>query len=415
MQVRKVAAVATGALATAAVMGSTPAFAADSQGGAVQVAPAIAGVSEYAGKHRASDEEMRQRAEQWLTPEQGSVIYQPQPLLSIGSGSVISVDPTQDCGSNFNPGYVGFGSPNVVKGDCDNGNILIEDNGQRALISILDRTAISLFPTQTCGSDFGYNGLPSFGSPNAVLGDCSNGNIAIVSDFNPHHKKKHKKRHYYESGAEATAEGGSSKNEQQVVYRPQSLLSVGSGSAVSLDATQVCGSGQGSIYPPDFIPLPPVVPPPVDLPEPIDPPVGDGVVAEQFGFGGGNLVKGDCDNGNILIQGQGGGALISALDGTAISISPTQACGSDVSGLDFSGSGLSLEDLLDLLGDAADALLPIIEDLLPIIGDLLPIGAADALPLAESQNQPQTEQFGFGFNGNLVKGDCSNGNIAIMD
>ena len=394
MQVRKVAVVATGALATAAVMGSTPAFAADSHG-ATEVAPAVTGVSEYQDKHRASDEEMRQRAEQWLTgsPEQGSVIYQPQPLLSIGSGSAISLGAQQDCGSDFGYGPSVW-SPNVVRGDCDNGNILIKDNGQRALISILDRTAISLFPSQACGSDFsdGY----SLGSPNAVLGDCSNGNIAIGADYTPPRKKHHKKHHRYETGE---AEGGS--RSEQVVYRPQSLLSIGSGSAVS--ATQACGSDLGYGLPSDFIPLPPVVPPPVDLPEPIE-------STEQFGFGDGNLVKGDCDNGNILIKGQGG-ALVSILDGSAISLHPLPG------GLPIN-DGL-VDDVLDALGDLVGGLLPIIGDLLPGLGDLLPglgdllpLDGTGALPVAESES-PQTEQFGF--SGNLVKGDCSNGNIAILD
>jgi hypothetical protein len=189
MQVSKVAVVATGALATAAAMGSTPAFAADSEGSAA-VAPATVGVLDYDGKHRASDEAMRELAQHWLAvaPEQGRDApwdFEPPQLLSVGSGSALSALSWQICGSSVVAGVgatVPIASPNTVLGDCTNGNIDIEGNGgDDAIISVLDSTALSLLPWQICGSSAvaGVGATVPVASPNTVHGDCTNGNIKV--------------------------------------------------------------------------------------------------------------------------------------------------------------------------------------------------------------------------------------------
>lgn len=342
MQVRRVAVVATGALATAAVMGSTPAWAAGSE-----AAPEVASVpvDVLAGDvtQRASDEAMRELAEQWLTvvPEQtwpAPWETEPPQILSVASGSAASGLSWQVCGAAGVGGVGGtvpVGSPSTVLGDCNNGDIDIADSGNDALISVLDNTAISLAPWQACGGSvvWGVGGTVPLASPNTVAGSCSNGNISIgspdegddngdngngdygangngangnganggngygadgngMSDY-PYHS-------YYEAGtaAEQAAEEqtvalDTAPWEQDV---PQ-VLSVGSGSAVSGASWQVCGA------------------------------TAVGGVGGTVPLASPNTVLGDCDNGNIDIHGDGNDALFSFLDNTAISVASWQACG----------------------------------------------------------------------------------------
>ncbi|MGH3679711.1 MAG: hypothetical protein ACRDT2_05545 [Natronosporangium sp.] len=356
MQVRKVAVVATGALATAAAIGSTPAFAADNAG-TPEVAPATVGVLDYEGKHRASDEAMREVAEYWLTaaPEQAWTApweQEPPQILSVGSGSAVSALAWQLCGSNAVAGVGGvvpIASPNTVLGNCTNGNIDIADannDDDDALLSVLDDSAISALAWQICGSTVvaGVGGAVPFASPN-TSGGCDNGNISIgeegMDNGYPHPGNgKHNGKHngngtyngnggdadpngygyhdpgddpgddpgytgddpgYYEADdaepAGAAEQLGSSAPWDQ---DPPQILSVGSGSAASAASWQFCGSsgvaGVGGTVP----------------------------VASP------NTVLGDCNNGNIDINGDGGDALFSFLDNTALSLAPWQICGSSV-------------------------------------------------------------------------------------
>jgi hypothetical protein len=350
MQVSKVAVVATGALATAAAMGSTPAFAADSEG-TPAVAPATVGVLDYEGKHRASDEAMRELAEQWLTvaPEQTwSAPWEQEPpqILSLGSGSALSALSWQICGSSVVAGVGGvvpIASPNTVLGDCTNGNVDIKGNGgDDALFSILDNSAISLAPWQLCGSTAvaGVGGAVPVASPNTVTGDCTNGNISIdtTGDDEGDHPEYPEYPEYpntdptypdtdptypdtdptypdtdptYPDPAGYdyyVAETATAVEEQTVVpgsapweQEPPQVLSVASGSAASGASWQLCGSsavaGVGGTVP----------------------------IASP------NTALGDCTNGNIDIHGNGGDdALFSVLDNSALSVAPWQICGSSV-------------------------------------------------------------------------------------
>jgi hypothetical protein len=345
MQVRKVAVVATGALATAAAMGSTPAFAADS-GGVPEVAPAVLGVLDYEAKHRASDEAMRQLAEQWLTvtPEQtwsAPWAQEPPQILSIGNNAAVSALATQFCGTTA---VLGLGtalpvaSPNTVLGDCNNANIAIEDDGDDALFSILDNSALSIAPIQVCGSTgvAGAGLVAPIASPNTVWGDCNNGNIVIAEDErdrrhdkkdNKKHDRKHDRKHdkrkpggdgyrYHESNvteagnAEAgNAEAATARSENFGLefpweVEPPQILAAGNGSAVSAAPVQLCGST--------------VV-------------VGAGTAAP---IASPNTVFGDCNNGNIKIHGDDGDALFSLLNNSAVSTAPIQTCGtSGVAGI----------------------------------------------------------------------------------
>lgn len=354
MQVRKVAIVATGALATAAAMGSTPAFAADTAG-AAEVAPATVGVLEYQGAHRASDEAMRELAEQWLaaTPEQTwSAPWEQEPpqILTIGTGSAASVGAWQQCASHgpFIGGLsVPVASPATVLGDCRNGNIDIAQGGSSdALVSILDNSALSLAAFQQCASGVGALGATvPIASPMTVTGSCDNGNITIGTpeedngyDYGyeapvkqkPAHKKPPADYPYHkyepveadaadaveadaadavEADAVDAAEAVVAEPEQTVVpssapweQEPPQILSAGSGSALSGAAWQQCASHGGFILGAS-----------VPLASPAT--VMDG-----------------CRNGNIDIYDEPGDALFSFLDGTAISALAFQQCASGAGG-----------------------------------------------------------------------------------
>jgi hypothetical protein len=353
MQVSKVAVVATGALATAAAMGSTPAFAVDSEG-TPAVAPATVGVLDYEGKHRASDEAMRELAEYWLTvaPEQTWAApwdQEPPQILSLGSGSALSALSWQICGSSVVAGVgatVPIASPNTVLGDCTNGNVDIQGNGgDDALFSILDNSALSLAPWQICGSSTvaGVGLTAPVASPNTVKGDCTNGNIKIDTtddegkptypDYPEYPDQPEYPDYPYDSddsdGSHDSdgqdmpeypypdspgydyyepAEAATAVEERAVVpeaapweQEPPQILSAGSGSAASALSWQVCGSsavaGVGGTVP----------------------------VASP------NTALGDCTNGNLDIHGNGGDdALFSVLDNSALSVAPWQVCGSSV-------------------------------------------------------------------------------------
>ncbi|HEY8471458.1 MAG TPA: hypothetical protein VIL37_02345 [Natronosporangium sp.] len=328
MQVSKVAVVATGALATAAAIGSTPAFAADSEG-APAVAPATVGVLDYEGKHRASDEAMRELAEQWLTvaPEQTwSAPWEQEPpqILSLGSGSAVSLAPWQQCASH-GPFLVGatvpIASPATVLGDCQNGNIDIANGGSDALFSILDGTAISALAFQQCGSGVGGVGIGvPIASATTVGGDCKNGNITIGEEDEPEYPVYPSDDYYYpfdvaaaQADPTAVQAAESGREEQTIVpsqapweVEPPQILSAGSGSAVSALAWQQCASHGPFIG---------------GLTVPIASPA---------------TVGGDCKNANIDINGEPSDALFSVLDHSALSVLPFQQCGSGVGGLGIS-------------------------------------------------------------------------------
>jgi hypothetical protein len=192
MQVSKAALVATGALAATAAIGSTPAFAADSEA-IPAVAPATVNVLDHQGKHRASDEAMRQLAAHWLTagPEQAAELPpwvmddDDSQVVSLGSRSGISLANMQQCGSSVLP-ILQVDSPNTAMGPCANGNVVVANDGDDSddsVISILDDTVITAANIQQCGSSV----LPilQVDSPNTAMGACVNGNGVAVSGMEP--------------------------------------------------------------------------------------------------------------------------------------------------------------------------------------------------------------------------------------
>ncbi|NUT34138.1 MAG: hypothetical protein HOV79_13815 [Hamadaea sp.] len=200
MQVRKVGAVAAGALATVAAIGA-PAAAMPSAGAAHSDGSAVAVTAAApAGTAKALD-------------KVGEPFF--QPLITIGVGSSVNAAAWQICGSNAvaGPGaVVTSGTPHTVFGDCTNANVKLKQDTVPGIISILDDTSVNAVPWQVCGSNVvaGVGVTASVSSPATVTGDCDNANTLITDGKNP--------------------------------AGPNSLISVLSGSAVNALAWQVCGS-----------------------------------------------------------------------------------------------------------------------------------------------------------------------------
>jgi hypothetical protein len=310
MQVSKVAVVATGALATAAAIGSTPAFAADSQG-APEVAPATVGVLDYEGKHRASDEAMQKLAEYWLTaaPNQTwSAPWEQEPaqVLSLGSGSALSLVPVQQCATS---GPLGLGasapisSPSTVLGDCRNGSVHAGGGGSDSVLSVLDGTAVSALPLQQCGTGGGVLGLAApVASPATQGGSCSNGNVSADMAGGEADGPGYTYQVEVTEGADASApvaETASADPEQAMVAAEDAaqVLSAGGGTAASVLPWQQCASTGWAL----------------GAAAPISSPL---------------TVLDGCRNGNIAVHGEPGDGVFSALDASALSVAPFQQCGS---------------------------------------------------------------------------------------
>ncbi|GIH03130.1 hypothetical protein Rhe02_11970 [Rhizocola hellebori] len=199
MQIGKAGVVAAGALATVAVMGS-----------AAAAAPATNVVMDKSTPTTAltmGKSALSMKAP-WDTVQ--------QPLITIGVGSSAKLVPWQICGSNAVGGVgavASASSANTVIGDCYNANVLLKQDTTSGIISILDDTSVLALPWQVCGSNAvaGVGATVSVGTPNTVTGDCYNANNIIL-----------------EPDGESPDNG--------------TLLSLLSGSIVSVAPWQVCGS-----------------------------------------------------------------------------------------------------------------------------------------------------------------------------
>jgi len=129
MRIMTATAVATGAVATLAVIGPVPAFAASAHSAvAVSSGSAVLTMPTYVGKHRAEDGVLN-ADQMWAAnaPSNWSAPWdaKPAPLLSILDNAVINVLPWQICGSTTVAGVGGavpVNSPNTVLGSCNNAN-----------------------------------------------------------------------------------------------------------------------------------------------------------------------------------------------------------------------------------------------------------------------------------------------------
>ncbi|MEV6968548.1 hypothetical protein AB0M47_25875 [Hamadaea sp. NPDC051192] len=198
MQVRKVGAVAVGALATVAAIGAP--------------AAAAPGLTTQHGDASATTAAATTGAAKALD-RVGEPFF--QPLITIGVGSSVNAAAWQICGSNAvaGPGaVVTSGTPHTQLGDCTNANVRLKQDAVPGVISILDDTSVNALPWQVCGSNVvaGVGVQAAVNSPATVVGDCDNANTQITDGKNL---------------------GG-----------PNSLVSLLSGSVVNAAAWQVCGS-----------------------------------------------------------------------------------------------------------------------------------------------------------------------------
>lgn len=313
MQMKKAGVVATGALATVAVMGA-PAAAAPTMDAAAFTNASTLNLAR--GMWSAP----------WDQPAQSAI--------AVGTGSVAQVAPWQVCGGSAVWGVgvtLDFTSPNTVLGDCNNGNIKLKQDTIPAVISVLNDSAISVASWQVCGGTVGGGiaATVSLMSPNTVVGDCKNGNIIITHE--PSYEESttvnaelvrraagqvasaKKDASDQARKAWATRQAASAKAPAAPQARnswsapwdtePQSAISVGSGSAATVATWQVCGGE--AVW---------------------------GVGAVVAGQSDSTIFWGDCDNANVWIDQQDPTAVISVLDNSRLSVADWQVCGGTVMG-----------------------------------------------------------------------------------
>ncbi len=309
MQIKKAGVVATGALATVAVMGA-PAAAAPSMDATALTKASTLNLAKGG----------------WGAPWD----QEPQSVLAVGSGSVVQALAWQFCGSSAAGGVgaitVDLASPNSVFGDCNNGNIKLKQDTVPPVISVLNDTAISIGTIQACGSSVGVGAVAvdiTLQSPSTVVGDCRNGNIIITRE-DKHDWHGGQPGHGYEESA-TVAEAAKSQDRKVWATRQsdakakaktaaqaksgdwaapwdndqQSLASIGSGSAVTALTWQACGAD--AVF---------------------------GAVGVVLNLSSDGSVYGDCDNANVWIDQDDPTAVISILDNSRVSIGDWQVCGS---------------------------------------------------------------------------------------
>lgn len=357
MQMKKAGVVATGALATVAILGAPAAAAPSTDASALTKAS-----TSTEGKTSA----MRQVGANQLKLAKGGGWdnggwdapwdVDPQALVALLNGSVVNVAALQQCGSTSG-NVVGISvpitSPNTVvagfghdggygdhKNDiaCANGNIKIKQTDEYPLIGVGNDSAVGIATIQSCGStDGNVVGITiPITSPNTVIGDCQNGNVEINGSDDWDHDDQ-----WNESARVEAAPIGQSlamdKARQALVKKvsalknrdawakrsnakvapqargggwdapwdvdPFGLVSVLDGSSVLAATLQSCGSTS-----PDVI----------SVAIPITSP---------------NTVIGDCKNANVKIDKEGPKGLIAVADNTSLNILPLQSCGSTSSNI----------------------------------------------------------------------------------
>ncbi|WP_155374906.1 hypothetical protein [Catellatospora vulcania] len=357
MQMKKAGVVATGALATVAIMGAPAAAAPSTDASALT----NASTSTTEGKTSA----MRQVGANQLNLARGGGFdnngwdapwdVDPQALVALLNGSVVNVAALQQCGSTSGNvvgisvpitspntvvsgfgGHGGYGDENDVA--CANGNIKIKQTDKYPLIGVANDSAVGIATIQSCGSTDGQIvGITiPITSPNTVIGDCQNGNVEIndSDDWN-------EGNHWNESARVEAAPLGQTlamdqarqalvkkvsalKNRDAWAKRsnakvapqargggwdapwdvdPFGLVSALNGTSVLAATLQSCGSTS-----PDII----------SVAVPITSP---------------NTVIGDCKNANVKIDKEGPKGLVAIADNTSLNILPLQSCGSTSSNI----------------------------------------------------------------------------------
>ncbi|MEV0458896.1 hypothetical protein [Catellatospora methionotrophica] len=345
MQMKKAGVVATGALATLAILGA-PAAAAPTDA-------SVLGASSTEGKVSA----MRQVGANQLQLARGGGSWDndgwdapwdidPQALVSTLNGTVVTTAPFQGCGSTaaFGAGAAApITSPNTLVaggfqvegyGDrhddavaCANGNTRVTQSDEVPLVAIGNNTVVTAAALQACGStaSFAVGVATPITSPNTVIGGCQNGNVEINAEHDGWQESarvegknldqvtarmalaskvaalKDRKSWSRQSAARVTPQARGGGWDAPWDVDPFGLAATANGTAVVTATLQACGSTAPFV---------------VGIAAPITSP---------------NTVIGDCKNANIKIDQQDASALVSAANNTAISLANIQACGSTMS------------------------------------------------------------------------------------
>ncbi|NUT34137.1 MAG: hypothetical protein HOV79_13810 [Hamadaea sp.] len=367
MQMKKAGAVAVGALATVAVIGAPAAASNHTTEAKAQTMREAA--SQFLGQGRGM----------WMAPWDGPQ----QSLVSAGTGSVVNGAAWQICASNVVAGVGGVvnsGSPTTVLDGCTNANIWLKQDTVPPVIGALNDTAIAAASWQICGSNVvaGVGGTVALQTPSTVLGGCDNSNIVIGgpdghyteagtvatarTKLTPQQKmalkaaKQSAKRQRL--AAKLAGVGGSQNDVVRAAVtakkdallaqkahtmrasgvaapkmdlgwgapwdvEPQSLITVGDGSAVQAASWQICASN-------------------------VVAGVG-GVIASSSP----DSVFGDCRNATVKITQDDPTSVISVLDNTSINAAPWQICGSNsVAGV---GGTVALQTTTTVFGSCHNA------------------------------------------------------------
>ncbi|NUO60084.1 MAG: hypothetical protein HOV78_25750 [Hamadaea sp.] len=349
MQIKKAGAVAFGALATVAVIGAPAAASAHTTEAKAQSMREVA--SPFLGAAR----DMWQAP--WDGPQQSLVSAGTGSVANAAAWQICASNVVAGVG-----GVINSSSPTTVLDGCTNANIWLKQDTVPPVIGALNDTAIAAASWQFCGSNgvAGVGGTVALQTPATVLGGCDNSNIVISGpDGNyteagtvatartkptaqqkaafkaakQQAKQQRVAAKRQQLAAKLAGVGGDQTdvvraafsarkdallNKKMHVVRtaaaspkagmgwgapwdvePQSLATVGDGSAVQAASWQVCASN-------------------------VVAGVGGTVVSSSP-----DAIFGDCRNATVKITQDDPTSVISVLDNTSINVAPWQICGSN--------------------------------------------------------------------------------------
>lgn len=370
MQMKKAGVVATGALATVAIMGAPAAAAAPTMDASALTKATSLTEGKNSAMRQIGAGQLQLARGGWQGGWDAPWDVDPQALVALLDGTVVNVAALQQCGStsgNVIGISVPITSPNTVVADshdsgygdedsiaCANGNIKIKQTDNYPLIGVGNDSAVGILTVQSCGSTDGQVvGITvPVTSPNTVIGDCTNGNVEIQAshDWNDsdqwgggHDKWGGHEQHGYGKWQESARTEGTvdatAVARKALVNKVSALKTRGGyaqmGKSARVAAPQARGGGWDAPWDVD----------PFGLVSALN---GSSVLAATLQACGStspdaisvaipitspNTVIGDCKNANVKIDKEGPKGLISALDNTSLNVLPLQSCGSTSSNI----------------------------------------------------------------------------------
>jgi hypothetical protein len=364
MQMKKAGVVATGALATVAIMGA-PAAAAPSTDASALTKASTSTEGKYGKMRQVGANQLKiARGGGWDHGGNGGDNLgwdapwdiDPQAVTAEGNGTVLNTLPYQGCGSTaaFTAGvstpittpntllanldFAGFGArggyDHQDKVACANGNIKVTQWDEVPLTAIGNHTVVSTGSSQACGSTAGFIGgiATATTSPNTVFGDCQNGNIEIVDeDRLDNDGWEESTRTEGQALAQAKArmalvkKVGALKDRKMWAGRqaaarvapqarsggwdapwdiePFGILATANGTSIATDTNQACGSTAVL------------------------------TAGAATAITSPNTLLGDCKNANVKIDQKDPSAATYALNNTSINTASLQACGSTMAAI----------------------------------------------------------------------------------